>query len=248
MMIKDSFLIWHSASITDPGNVRKINEDANLDLPELGLWVVADGMGGHEAGDVASRMIVEKLQQINEPANLNSFVSEAQNKLLEVNQKLRGIAVQQFNNGTIGSTVVVLLAYGKQCAFLWVGDSRIYRLRNNQLEQMTRDHSMVEEYIEEGRMSRQEAENSNISNVLTRAVGVEDELIVDIKIEDIQADDTFLLCTDGLYREVLNEDILKIINCSDNCPEMTKNLLTHALDNGAKDNVTITVVQIKAAY
>jgi len=247
-MINESFLIWHSACLTDPGKVRKINEDAFLDLSELGLWVVADGMGGHQAGDVASRMIVETLQQINEPANLNSFASEAQTRLREVNQNLREIAVQQFNNGTVGSTVVVLLAYDKQCAFLWVGDSRIYRLRNSQLEQMTKDHSLVEDYIDEGRLSREEAHNSDVGNVLTRAVGAEDELIVDMKIETIQAGDTFLLCSDGLYREVSQENITRLMTSGDDSPTITQNLLDCALANGASDNVTVAVVQIKEAY
>jgi len=143
---------------------------------------------------------------------------------------------------------VVLLAYGKQCAFLWVGDSRIYRLRNNQLEQMTKDHSMIEEYIDEGRMTPEEAQNSNIANVLTRAVGVEDELIIDVKIADIQAGDRFLLCTDGLYREVCDADIIQLMTSGDDCPAMTKSLLDRALVNGAKDNVTVSIVQIKDAY
>ena len=247
-MNNDSFLIWHSACATDTGKVRKVNEDACLDLPELGLWVVADGMGGHEAGDVASRMIVESCQQISEPHDFNNFISEAQRRLLEVNRRLREMATQQYSNATIGSTVVALLAYGKQCACLWVGDSRIYRLRNNKLEQMTRDHSMIEEYIHEGRMSPEEASESSIANVLTRAVGAQDELEIDLKIEELQDGDTFLLCSDGLYREIPAEEITQFMARGDDCSTITKNLLERALNNGARDNVTVAVVQIKDAY
>ena len=247
-MSNDSFLIWHSACATDTGKVRKVNEDACLDLPELGLWVVADGMGGHEAGDVASRMIVESCQQISEPHDFNNFISEAQRRLLEVNRRLREMATQQYSNATIGSTVVALLAYGKQCACLWVGDSRIYRLRNNKLEQMTRDHSMIEEYIHEGRMSPEEASESSIANVLTRAVGAQDELEIDLKIEELQDGDTFLLCSDGLYREVHDDVITQLMTRGDDCNTITNNLLEHALNNGARDNVTVSVVQIKDAY
>lgn len=247
-MNNDSYLIWHSACLTDTGKVRAINEDAYLDLPELGLWIVADGMGGHEAGDVASRMIIEHFRQISEPDSLNNFVSAAKRCLLEVNQSLREIATLQYNNATIGSTMVALLVYGMQCAYLWVGDSRIYRLRNEKLEQMTKDHSMVEKYIDEGLMRPEEAYDSNVANVLTRAVGAQDTLDIDLKLDELQDGDTFLLCSDGLYREVSHEEIAQLMTRGGDCFTITNNLLESALTNGAKDNVTVSVVQIKDAY
>lgn len=247
-MNTDSFLIWRSACATDVGKVRKVNEDACLDLHELGLWIVADGMGGHMAGDVASRMIIESCQQINEPHNLDNFISEVQNRLQAVNQHLREIAAKQYNDSTIGSTVVALLAYDRKCACLWVGDSRIYRLRNSKLEQLTKDHSMVEEYIDEGFMSPQEAYNSSIANALTRAIGAEDELSIDVRIEDMQDGDTFLLCSDGLYREVSNEEMARLMTNNNDCAIISKKLLNSAIEHGAKDNVTVSVVQIKDAY
>lgn len=247
-MNNDSFLIWHSACLTDAGKVRNINQDACLDLPELGLWIVADGMGGHEAGEVASQMIVEHCQQINEPHDLNSFITDVQHRLVKVNQSLRVMAGQKFNNATVGSTVVALLVYNKQCAYLWVGDSRIYRLRNNKLEQMTKDHSMIEQYIDEGVMSLEEANHSNMANALTRAIGGEDELDIDIKLDEIQDGDIFLLCSDGLYREVSEEKTFELMSRDDDSITMTKNLLESALNNGAKDNVTVSVIQIKDAY
>lgn len=240
----ESLLIWHSACATDTGKVRKINEDACLDLPELGLWVVADGMGGHAAGDVASQMIVDSCQQINEPQNLDSFVSDVQQCLQLVNRNLIEMAAQKYDNETIGSTVVALLAYNRQCACLWVGDSRIYRLRNNILEQMTRDHSMVEEYIDEGFMSQEQAYSSNMSNVLTRAIGAEDELVIDVKMSDLQNGDTFLLCSDGLYREVTIPAITQIMSDNDDCGSISKKLIETALENAARDNVTVGVIQI----
>ena len=234
--------------MSDTGKVRKVNQDASLDLPELGLWVVADGMGGHQAGEVASRTIIEHCQQTSEPGDLNSFIADVQNRLLQVNRNLRKIASEQYNNATIGSTVVALLAYGKQCAYLWVGDSRIYRLRETKLEQITRDHSMVEQYIEQGVMSVEEAQHSNIANALTRAVGGEDEMEIDLKVDEIQADDIFLLCSDGLYREVSEAEMTQLMSRGDDCFTMTKNLLDSALNNGARDNVSVSVIQIKDAY
>ena len=243
-----SFLIWHSACVTHVGKVRKVNQDACLDLAELGLWVVADGMGGHDAGEIASRMIVEQCQNINEPLDLNSFIADVEHRLIEVNQGLRVMSGQKFNNATIGSTVVALLIHNKQCAYLWVGDSRIYRLRNNQLQQMTRDHSMVEKYVADGVMSFEEANNSNMANALTRAVGGEDTLDVEVKLDEIQNGDIFLLCSDGLYREVSENKMLEIMSSGSDSITMTNNLLTNALNNTAKDNVTVSVIQIKEAY
>lgn len=247
-MISDSILIWRSACATDVGKVRRVNEDAYLDLHELGLWVVADGMGGHMAGDVASRMIVDSCKQIDEPQDLNSFIADVEYRLLEVNHKLREMAAQQFNDSTIGSTVAALLAYDRQCACLWAGDSRIYRLRDNKLEQMTRDHSMVEEYLAEGFMSPQEVYNSGLANALTRAIGAQDELSIDVRIEEMQDGDSFLLCSDGLYRELKEEEITQLMNRKDNSTTIANNLLERALSREAKDNITLSVVQIKDAY
>jgi serine/threonine protein phosphatase PrpC len=238
--------------MSETGKVRKENQDACLDLPELGLWIVADGMGGHQAGEVASRTIIEHCQQTSEPHDLKSFISEVQRRLLEVNQSLiemaREIRSQQNNNATIGSTVVVFLAYGKQCAYLWVGDSRIYRFRKTRLEQLTRDHSMAQYYIDTGAMTPEDAYQSNMANALTRAVGANEELMIDLKIDEIQDGDIYLLCSDGLYREVSEADMTQLMSRGDDCYTTTKNLLDSALNNGARDNITVSVVQIKDAY
>jgi len=247
-MNNDNFLIWHSACATDVGKVRSVNEDACLDLPELGLWIVADGMGGHMAGDVASHLIVESCQQINEPNNLDSFIADIQYRLFDVNRSLREMSTQQFDNATVGSTVAALLAYDKHCACLWVGDSRIYRLRNNTLVQITRDHSMIEEYLEEGFDSRDQVLNSNMANVLTRAIGAQDELEIDVKVEEIQDGDRFLLCSDGLYKELSDAEITQLMTQNYDCANIANNLLTQALSREARDNITLSVVHIQDAY
>ena len=247
-MNNDMFLIWRSACVTDVGKVRTINEDACLDLPELGLWLVADGMGGHMAGDVASHLIVDSCQQISEPSDLDSFIADIQYRLFDVNRNLREMSSQQFNNATIGSTVAALLAFDKQCACVWVGDSRIYRLRNNQLVQLTRDHSMVEEYIEEGFSNREQVINSNMANVLTRAIGAQQELEIDVKIEEMQDGDCFLLCSDGLYKELTEQEIREIMNVNSDCASISNTLLNQALNRDAKDNITVAVVEISDGY
>ncbi len=246
-MTDNSLLVWSSACETHPGKVRTVNEDACLDLPELGLWAVADGMGGHEGGEIASQLIIDQLRNINEPSEIHSFVAEIKTRLLDANQQLREMASQRFQNRTIGSTIVAMAAFGNQCAFIWVGDSRIYRLRNARLEKITKDHSMVEDYIAQGLIQPEEAESSGIANVLTRAVGAEDNLLIDHKIDQLQASDVYLLCSDGLYREVAEHQINECMSLGSS-DEGAKQLLSLALENQAKDNISVGVVQIRQAF
>ena len=225
--------------------VRAINEDACVALPELGLWAVADGMGGHEAGDVASRLIVETLQQTPPPTDWRSFLDAVRERLCEVNRRLREESAQRYQHRTIGSTVVVLAAYEGQCACLWVGDSRIYRLRDGQLQQLTRDHSHVQELVDQGLISPEEAHHHPLSNVITRAVGSADELHVDEVDYPLRAGDMFLLCSDGLNKTVSDEEIARLLAHSDhNCQEAVKAFIHLALMRDASDNVTTVVVNI----
>lgn len=234
------FLIWTSASRTDVGRVRKANEDACLDLPDLGLWAVADGMGGHHAGDVASAAIVEGLAALDPPGELDAFADAVRERLREVNRDLRERATRE-GVGTMGSTAVVLLAFGHRCAGVWAGDSRLYRLRDGTLTQITRDHSAVEEYVASG-MSREEAESGPWSNAITRAVGADTDLDADTVFHDLADGDAFLLCSDGLYREVRDPEIEAALTRSDP-RQACDRLVELALERGARDNVTVVAVR-----
>ncbi|NND60897.1 MAG: serine/threonine-protein phosphatase, partial [Gammaproteobacteria bacterium] len=198
---------WSSAAATHPGKVRVVNEDAILAVPERGLWVVADGMGGHQAGDVASQLIVESLAQVGELDNPAHFLDEVERRLIEVNEKLIDTAADRGAMVTIGSTVVVLLALEQHCVLAWAGDSRAYRLRHDQLEQLTADHSQVQRMIDKGQLEPEQAENHPYANVITRAVGGTDDLRLDIEVRALQAGDRYLLCSDGLYRDVSEAQI-----------------------------------------
>jgi serine/threonine protein phosphatase PrpC len=236
---------WSSAGRSHVGMVRAINEDACIALPELGLWAVADGMGGHEAGDVASRLIVETLQQTPLPTDWLGFLDAVRERLCQVNTRLREESARRYQNRTIGSTVVVLAAYEGQCACLWVGDSRIYRLRDGQLQQLTRDHSHVQELVDQGLIAPEEAHRHPLSNVITRAVGSSDELRIDQVDHPLQAGDMFLLCSDGLNKTVSDEEITRLLAHSDhNCQEAVKAFIHLALMRDASDNVTTVVVNI----
>ncbi len=236
---------WSSAGRSHVGMVRVINEDACLALPERGLWAVADGMGGHEAGDIASQMVVETLQQIAPPAGWAEFREAVREVLCEVNQRLREESAQRYQNRTIGSTVVVLIAYETQCACLWVGDSRIYRLRDGQLQQLTRDHSHVQELVDQGLIAPEEAHRHPLANVITRAVGSADDLQIDEVVHPLHSGDLFLLCSDGLNKTVSDEEIARLLDHSDhNCQEAVKAFIHLALMRDANDNVTTVVVNI----
>jgi serine/threonine protein phosphatase PrpC len=225
--------------------VRAINEDAYLALPERGLWVVADGMGGHEAGDVASQMVIEALQRTEPLASWPDFLEAVRESLRGVNRQLREESAQRYQHRTIGSTVVVLLASETQCACLWVGDSRIYRLRDGQLKQLTRDHSHVQELVDQGLIAPESAHRHPLANVITRAVGSADELQIDEVAHPLQPGDLFLLCSDGLNKTVSDEEIARLLAHSDhNCQEAVKAFIHLALMRDANDNVTTVVVNI----
>ena len=237
-------LSWSSFGITDVGKVRKHNEDSLLDKPEIGLWAVADGMGGHEAGDFASQMIVKSLGKIHQGITLDRYIDDIEDRLVKVNERLITKARESAKNVTIGSTVVGMLAYDDLCTFFWAGDSRLYRLRNGSLVQLTTDHSQVEIYIEQGLISRQDAATHPHGNMITRAVGAAEELYVDFDIQRMQSGDRYMLCSDGLTKHLEDtefEEMLSVGSAEEACKALTE--LT--LERGAGDNVTTIVVDVE---
>jgi serine/threonine protein phosphatase PrpC len=233
-------MIMLSASRSHAGSVRDTNEDACLDLPDIGVWAVADGMGGHEDGAYASRLIVESLAKVGRHTRLSGLVNEVEDRLLDAHSQLLKRADEQ---AVVGSTVATLVMMQKYSVCLWAGDTRVYRFRQNQLQQLTHDHSYVEELIETGRLSREEAEKHPEANVITRAVGAGDELFLDATLEDVQPSDLFLICSDGLYKEVCKEEIEKQMSNTD-CEKICNSLVDIALERGAQDNVTVVLIAI----
>ena len=235
-------LRWNSRAISHVGVVRKNNEDSYLHRPDLGLWAVADGMGGHSAGDVASQTVVECLGQVATNGSLSSMVESAEDKLLEANRRLLALAVNQHQR-TIGSTAVALLARGSHVACLWAGDSRAYRIRGKRIERMTQDHAMVEDLVSSGLMSRDEAMSHPQANRITRAIGAMPGLFVDVELFALEPGDIFLLCSDGLYKELNDAEIVKALNGNEQAVDALINL---ALERRARDNVTVVAVRFTA--
>jgi len=230
---------WNSRAISHVGAVRKNNEDSYLHRPDLGLWVVADGMGGHAAGDVASQTVVECMTQIPSNGSLSSLVEAAEDKLLEANRRLLALAVNQHQR-TIGSTAVALLARGGFAACLWAGDSRVYRVRGKKTERLTQDHAMVEDLVSSGLMSRDEAISHPQANRITRAIGAMPGLFIDVEMFPIEPNDIYVLCSDGLYKELSDAEIGKTLNGNEQAVDALINL---ALERRARDNVTAIAVK-----
>ena len=235
---------WTSCGKTNVGKARKLNEDSMLVKPEAGMWVVADGMGGHEAGDVASQMVVNTLKKVPEGISLERYIDDIEDALIGVNKKLIEIANQGEKPTTIGSTVVVMLAYEKFCAFMWAGDSRLYRHRNGELVQLTTDHSQVQLYVEKGLITKEEAESHPQSNMITRAVGASENLVLDVDMQEMEKGDRYLLCSDGLTKHITDLDFENILAKGD-IEKKCNELIDLTLARGAKDNVTAILIDIE---
>lgn len=242
-MLPVDFFECVSVPVTHPGNVRKINEDSFIDRPDLGLWAVADGMGGHQAGDYASRLVANFLNQVRPPRGAAQMMYEVRARLRSANRQLRNEMMLRGGDKMAGSTVVALLFYGGHYCCLWAGDSRAYLFRNGELTQLTRDHSHVQHLIDIGVLRPEEAEKHPQANVITRAVGGADQLDLGKVHGAAYMKDVFLLCSDGLSRLVKHGEMEEILlRCS---LDMAVNeMLGLALQRGAPDNVTVLGVQV----
>ena len=244
-MTGDSVSDWQTCALTDVGIRRKHNEDSVISRPEAGLWAVADGMGGHEAGDVASKMVVDALADIPRAENFSVFVDQVEDALLTVNHALREHAAREFAGRMMGTTVVVMTADQGYGACIWAGDSRLYQLRDGDLQQISRDHSQVQKLVDAGVLSEEEAESHPNANVITRAIGGSPDLVLDVVLFEIRPGDRFLLCSDGLYNEVGKPAMTEALS-ADGVEAAAQQLMSGALDAGARDNVSVIVVGAQA--
>lgn len=232
-----------SWSMSHPGMKRKHNEDAYVDRPDLGVWAVADGAGGHHAGEVASGMIRESLEAIPSGLSASELLAEVRMRIEATHEALRAEALRRGPDVIIASTVVVMMARNDYFACLWAGDSRAYLLRNGVLQQITRDHSLVQELVESGAIRPEDAEHHPRANVITRAVGAElDEFVLDKVSGRIQAGDRFLLCSDGLSKTVPEGELTALLADDAGVPP-PQTLVAAALALDASDNVTAVAVE-----
>lgn len=236
--------VFTYSGLTHTGLVRTRNEDSFTCLPEQNLWVVADGMGGHDAGDFASQMITDQADRFIQQTSLEDSILLLEENLLHSNRLIREKATQMGDKATIGSTVTCLYFWENLAFVLWAGDSRLYRFRNNTLERLTEDHSYVEELVRLGKLNASEAEEHPASNVVLNAVGIENNLIVDMEYYETKDKDLFILCSDGLFKDLSDDRIGEILNNTEiSLEELNQQLVDAALEVGGSDNCTVVLVK-----
>lgn len=228
---------YRSAGLTDKGRLRPTNQDAFFDSSGAALWAVADGMGGHRDGDVASRMVCEALESFRPHAQLEDSVDDLRQRMSDVNARLYAASVRAINPVQSGTTVVMMVAQRTSCALLWAGDSRAYRLRESKLVQLTTDHTWASE------LHLDEDHGEEADHAITRAVGGEATLLLDVRRERMRVGDRYLLCSDGLTRELTNAKITELLAAGD-VDQAARALIDATLAHGALDNVTVIVIDV----
>ncbi len=228
-----------STAATHPGNIRPRNEDNLVNRPDLGLWAVADGAGGHGSGDVASTAIAEALSSIPPSLTAAEMLAQVRLRVIAVHADLQARAAARQTGGIIASTLVVLLVRGQHFAALWAGDSRIYLLRQGALLRVTHDHSLVQELVDSGALAAEDAEAHPQANVITRAVGADGPLNLDKVADRLQPGDRFMLCSDGVFKELPEAEIAACLLRGADAAE----LVERSVAAGGRDNVTVVLVQ-----
>ncbi|KPJ86460.1 MAG: hypothetical protein AMS18_15505 [Gemmatimonas sp. SG8_17] len=235
------------AGRTDVGIIRSGNEDNYLMLPEKGVFIVADGMGGHAAGEVASEMAVQTIARGLQGVVGRSEADAAQmmtRAIVEANAAIFRRTVDEPEKRGMGTTATALVVNGPRYIVGQVGDSRAYVLRDGQLEQVTKDHSYVQEQVDAGYLTPEQARTHPYSNVITRCVGANADVIPDIYVGSLQGSDVFLLASDGLTGMLEDHELLSILN-SDTAPAvLVDTMISEANRRGGLDNITVIVVRI----
>ena len=227
---------------THVGRKRKINEDAVLAMPDRAIWTVSDGMGGHDAGDYASRLIADAIATI--PHGLDAAERmHALRRAIQDAHRLITAEAEARGRGVIGATVASLMLAAGHFVGIWAGDSRIYLLRDGEIDMLTTDHSAVAELVLAGQMTWDEAELHPNSNAITRAVGVGDALEIDKVRGEVLPGDRFLLCSDGLTKYA-TFGILQHELSSQPIETISDRLIQIALAGGGADNITVVVVDV----
>lgn len=250
-MVNDIMLYQIVASgRSDVGLIRQNNEDVWLEKPNLRLYVLADGMGGHRAGEVAASEAANGLcrileKELNRKISLNKTCDIIRNAVIEVNKTVYKLGHNEAHLKGMGTTLCAVLFHEEGAILAHVGDSRIYRLHKKKLEQITTDHSLLRELMDLGQLSTYDEPEFFYKNILTRAIGTEVSVEPAIQICDIEYEDIYLMCSDGLSDMVSDEEIEKILNSYKDVSDATAALVAGARAKGGHDNITVVVMKIK---
>lgn len=232
-----------SSAFSHCGGVREYNEDAFLELAASGIWLVADGMGGYQAGDVASQLICDTVtgEQQRQGGILDKPALER--ALLLANRRIRQYGEESLAGQTLGSTVVALMVEPFRYHLFWAGDSRCYRIRDGEVTQLSVDHSQVAEMVAQGLIAAEDAESHPLAHVITRALGVDDGLVLDYQTGQIEPGDRFMLCSDGVSKE-LNLEELQGFLTREPIEEVSQAMMHSLLINKCNDNITCIIVKV----
>lgn len=247
-----------AASLTDPGRVRDHNEDCIESRPDIGLFVLADGMGGYNAGEVASGMATSLISDgLQETWNARDLAGRGRDDAKALSEQLIKDQIARANSAIfttsqnnpecagMGTTLVVALFFDNFMTVAHIGDSRLYRLRGESMEQVTRDHSLLQEQLDSGLITPEEAKLSQNKNLVTRALGIDPSVEPEVHVYETQPDDTYLLCSDGLSDMVEDEEIrLTLITLKSNPNLTVQQLVQAANDNGGRDNISAMLVRV----
>jgi protein phosphatase len=248
--------------MTHEGRVRDHNEDAIGTVDDIGLLVLADGMGGYAAGEVASAIAIEtitkrmtegladlKRGEVDEATGLSADSMLLKQAVEEANRAINGASKSQPQCEGMGTTIVACLFYDNKAHIAHVGDSRLYRIRNNEFQQITLDHSLLQELISRGFYTPAEARKSLNKNLVTRALGVDPTVDVEVQEDVVLVGDTYLLCSDGLSDMVEDDDIhLTISTFSANLQMAAEQLVQLANENGGRDNISVILSRVEKSF
>lgn len=248
--------------LTDTGRVRDHNEDAIGTDDEIGLVVLADGMGGYKAGEVASAIAIETVTQkvseglktlkrgeVDEATGFTAETMLLKKAVEDANRAINGAAASQPQCEGMGTTIVAAIFFDNRACIAHVGDSRLYRIRNNEFQQITLDHSLLQELISRGFYTPEEARKSLNKNLVTRALGVDPTVDVEVQEDVVLVGDTFLLCSDGLSDMVEDDDIhLTISTFSANLQMAAQQLVQLANENGGRDNISVILSRVEKSF
>lgn len=237
---------FSSSAVSHAGTANRLNEDGFVNRPDLGLWAVADGAGGHESGEVASAEVVASLQGIDPGLSAAEMLVEVRARLEQVHAHLHETAASRGAEVVMATTVVVLLARDDHFACLWAGDSRAYLLRGHELTQITRDHSLVQALVESGTITESEAIGHPHANIITRAVGADSEALeLEKRTGQLMAGDRLLLCTDGLCKTLPDDKLRDLLSTEAHAG--AERLVAAALEARVSDNVTAITIDFSPA-
>lgn len=242
-------MLLESAACSDVGRVRDHNEDSFLDLPSHGLFAVADGMGGHAAGEVASRLAIQTLQRrLGSPGAASADLpieQQVAEAILQANAAILAESARDPGLAGMGTTITVAVTLDRPGELLLghVGDSRAYRMSDGQLVQLTTDHTVVQRHVEDGSLSLDAARHHPLRHLLTRALGTQADVEVDVFGATLGPDEILLLCSDGLTGMVDDEQLASMLADAGPLPDLARRLVSAANDGGGEDNITVVLVR-----